>query len=308
MPSLRLRGDYLAIVTLGFGEIIRVLIENTAPRRRRPRALADPAPRRLRLDLRGGDHHHPRREAAARLDARPRAASPFARTRSPPRRWASTPRGYKVRAFVISASSPASPAALSAPSRATSRRRASPSSEVHRDRGDGGARRHGLDLRLASPPSVLTILPECCARSRTPHGHLRARADRAHARAAHAACSARRAVGLLSSAGGRGPSRRRTRRRARRSIDVRHATIRFGGLTARLRVLHCEAEAARADGAHRPERRRQDHRVQPAHRRLPAHRRQHRVTGRDTRGLVAALRSRASAWRGRSRTSASSAS
>src|SRR5918912_1730958 len=29
-PSLRLRGDYLAIVTLGFGEIIRVIIENTA--------------------------------------------------------------------------------------------------------------------------------------------------------------------------------------------------------------------------------------------------------------------------------------
>jgi branched-chain amino acid transport system permease protein len=29
MPSLRLRGDYLAIVTLGFGEIIRSVIENT---------------------------------------------------------------------------------------------------------------------------------------------------------------------------------------------------------------------------------------------------------------------------------------
>jgi branched-chain amino acid transport system permease protein len=29
MPSLRLRGDYLAIVTLGFGEMIRSLIENT---------------------------------------------------------------------------------------------------------------------------------------------------------------------------------------------------------------------------------------------------------------------------------------
>jgi branched-chain amino acid transport system permease protein len=28
MPSLRLRGDYLAIVTLGFGEIIRSVIEN----------------------------------------------------------------------------------------------------------------------------------------------------------------------------------------------------------------------------------------------------------------------------------------
>ena len=28
VPSLRLRGDYLAIVTLGFGEIIRVVIQN----------------------------------------------------------------------------------------------------------------------------------------------------------------------------------------------------------------------------------------------------------------------------------------
>jgi branched-chain amino acid transport system permease protein len=30
MPSLRLRGDYLAIVTLGFGEIIRSIIENSS--------------------------------------------------------------------------------------------------------------------------------------------------------------------------------------------------------------------------------------------------------------------------------------
>lgn len=29
VPSLRLRGDYLAIVTLGFGEIIRVVVQNT---------------------------------------------------------------------------------------------------------------------------------------------------------------------------------------------------------------------------------------------------------------------------------------
>src|ERR1700710_2091486 len=28
MPSLRLRGDYLAVVTLGFGEIIRILFNN----------------------------------------------------------------------------------------------------------------------------------------------------------------------------------------------------------------------------------------------------------------------------------------
>lgn len=31
LPSLRLRGDYLAIVTLGFGEIIRVMLQATAP-------------------------------------------------------------------------------------------------------------------------------------------------------------------------------------------------------------------------------------------------------------------------------------
>src|SRR4030095_15180031 len=29
LPSLRLRGDYLAIVTLGFGEIVRVLLQQT---------------------------------------------------------------------------------------------------------------------------------------------------------------------------------------------------------------------------------------------------------------------------------------
>lgn len=31
IPSLRLRGDYLALVTLGFGEIIRVLLQNFEP-------------------------------------------------------------------------------------------------------------------------------------------------------------------------------------------------------------------------------------------------------------------------------------
>ena len=31
LPSLRLRGDYLAIVTLGFGEIIRVVLQQTGP-------------------------------------------------------------------------------------------------------------------------------------------------------------------------------------------------------------------------------------------------------------------------------------
>lgn len=31
LPSLRLRGDYLAIVTLGFGEIVRVVLQQTSP-------------------------------------------------------------------------------------------------------------------------------------------------------------------------------------------------------------------------------------------------------------------------------------
>lgn len=31
LPSLRLRGDYLAIVTLGFGEILRILVQNIEP-------------------------------------------------------------------------------------------------------------------------------------------------------------------------------------------------------------------------------------------------------------------------------------
>lgn len=31
LPSLRLRGDYLAIVTLGFGEILRIIVQNVEP-------------------------------------------------------------------------------------------------------------------------------------------------------------------------------------------------------------------------------------------------------------------------------------
>ena len=40
VPSLRLRGDYLAIVTLGFGEIIRVIFQNIECRRRRRAGLS----------------------------------------------------------------------------------------------------------------------------------------------------------------------------------------------------------------------------------------------------------------------------
>jgi branched-chain amino acid transport system permease protein len=41
LPSLRLRGDYLAIVTLGFGEILRVLLQQTNDVLKTPAALKD---------------------------------------------------------------------------------------------------------------------------------------------------------------------------------------------------------------------------------------------------------------------------
>jgi branched-chain amino acid transport system permease protein len=44
-PVLRLRGDYLAIVTLGFGEIIRIVLENWDDFSNGPRGIGDiPAP------------------------------------------------------------------------------------------------------------------------------------------------------------------------------------------------------------------------------------------------------------------------
>ena len=55
IPSLRLKGDYLALVTLGFGEIIRVIFQNVDALGRRARPERDPAlhDRLLGLLLRG---------------------------------------------------------------------------------------------------------------------------------------------------------------------------------------------------------------------------------------------------------------
>ena len=86
LPSLRLRGDYLAIVTLGFGEIIRVLI--------------------LNIDAIGA--------------ARGRACWwRSATTRSRPRRSAWTPRATRCWRSCWARSSPASPAGCSRTSSAT---------------------------------------------------------------------------------------------------------------------------------------------------------------------------------------------
>ena len=70
-PTLRVRGDYLAIVTLGFGEIVRLILLNADVAQRRPRHLGHPlAPRLGHLRdpahhvagvhglRRPGEHHH----------------------------------------------------------------------------------------------------------------------------------------------------------------------------------------------------------------------------------------------------------
>jgi branched-chain amino acid transport system permease protein len=46
-PTLRLRGDYLAIVTLGFGEVIRILLNNLDPLTNGPRGVIDIDPATL---------------------------------------------------------------------------------------------------------------------------------------------------------------------------------------------------------------------------------------------------------------------
>ncbi len=46
-PTLRLRGDYLAIVTLGFGEVIRLLLNNLDPLTNGPRGVIDIDPATL---------------------------------------------------------------------------------------------------------------------------------------------------------------------------------------------------------------------------------------------------------------------
>src|SRR6266849_2123426 len=101
-PSLRLRGDYLAIVTLGFGEIIRVIIENT-PLFGRAIGLS-PIPRyadftwiwtaaiaTILITKRLRDSTHGRAFLSVREDEVAAEAMGIDTT------------GYKVRAFVISA-------------------------------------------------------------------------------------------------------------------------------------------------------------------------------------------------------------
>ena len=61
-PTLRLRGDYLAIVTLGFGEVIRILLNNLDPITNGPRGVINIDPATLNVA-----HLDPRSVATAKL-------------------------------------------------------------------------------------------------------------------------------------------------------------------------------------------------------------------------------------------------
>ena len=134
-PVLRLRGDYLAIVTLAFGEIIRIVLINWVSLTNGPNGITGiPRPTLfgLAFSMDGGDGtfagffniepatdpaghlpllRHPGPGAADQLGHA--APAPHcrwaahgrhcARTRSPAARWASTSRNTKLTAFAIGA-------------------------------------------------------------------------------------------------------------------------------------------------------------------------------------------------------------
>ncbi len=56
-PVLRLRGDYLAIVTLGFGEIIRIVLENWDEFSNGPRGISNIPPPTFSAQFRSTKHH-----------------------------------------------------------------------------------------------------------------------------------------------------------------------------------------------------------------------------------------------------------
>ena len=229
-PSLRLRGDYLAIVTLGFGEIIRVIIENTPffggaiglspiPHRADFAWIWAVAIVTILVAKRLRDSTHGRAFLSVREDEVAAEAMGIDTT------------GYKVRAFVISAFFAGVAGALSgafegnlAPQSFTFVR----SFEVVAMVVLGGM---GSITGATIAAAVLTILPE----------YLRAVANLRMViySIALIALMLLRPRGLLGTREvwdwwrKRRPARVPGRREASEAlIDVRHATIRFGGLTA----------------------------------------------------------------------------
>ena len=115
-PTLRLKGDYLAIVTLGFGEIVPIVARNTPDLTNGAMGLNGVAAPQLfgwsfgvdataLLLCRAGDGRLAdlRQPAGSRIRASGAPGWRSARTRSPPGRWASTGSKLKLLAFAIGA-------------------------------------------------------------------------------------------------------------------------------------------------------------------------------------------------------------
>src|SRR5712664_580191 len=232
-PSLRLRGDYLAIVTLGFGEIIRVIIENTPffggaiglspiPHRADFAWIWAVAIGTIIVAKRLRDSTHGRAFLSVREDEVAAEAMGIDTT------------GYKVRAYVLSAAFAGVAGALSgafegnlAPQSFTFVR----SFEVVAMVVLGGM---GSITGATIAAAVLTLLPE----------YLRALANLRMViySLALVVLMLVRPRGLLGTReiwdllpwrrGRRAPPRAKAPELSEALIDVRHATIRFGGLTA----------------------------------------------------------------------------
>ena len=202
-----------------------------------------------------------------------------ATTRSRPRRWAWTRRATRCWRSCSARSSPASRAGCSPTTSRTSTPTPSPSCksiEVIAMVVLGGM---GSISGSVLAAIVLTVLPEVLRPVQgLPHGDLLADADRAHDHAPQGLLGSRELS--LAVAPRRRPRAARgeprdERRRCSRLDQVTHAVRRPQG-GRRSRPRDPDGRAGRAD---RPERRRQDHGVQPDHRRLRADRGTHPVRG-----------------------------
>ena len=159
VPSLRLRGDYLAIVTLGFGEIIRVIFQNTEAVRRGHRTDRHSQLDQLRLGLglRRGDGV--RRRLPGEFHLRPRLHR-RARRRDRRRRHGHQSRalqGHRLRHRRVLRGHRRRTVRASQTITVAQRLRLH---EVHRDRGDGDPRRHGADRRRDRRGGAADVLPE----------------------------------------------------------------------------------------------------------------------------------------------------
>ena len=101
-PSLRLRGDYLAIVTLGFGEIIRVVVQNTEALRARAGPVRHPAALEPVHGLASGSSSWCWWRGASPAPAHGRSLWAIREDEVAAEAMGVDTTGYKVRAFVIS--------------------------------------------------------------------------------------------------------------------------------------------------------------------------------------------------------------